>query len=235
MSAFDRIGDYLEGRLSDNQQVAFEAEMARNPKLAEEVQLEQETRQLLQLHKQAAYKEELQELDARMQRAAHLKQFRRRWWGFGVVAASILLALGIWGLWSTYDPYEEAFAPYPDRLTTRSQQGSYPLNRAMEAYNTGDYRQAIEQFVAVNATADPETSLYLGISHLADQNYAEALSALQTLSDTSLYYQPAQWYMALTYGQMGKAAQARLILQAIRQQADHAYQQQAADLLAKIE
>jgi tetratricopeptide (TPR) repeat protein len=91
----------------------------------------------------------------------------------------------------------------------RNEQEKYAaeLTHALVYYRDGDYAEAVQQLARVvkDFPRGPEGQLYLGISRLALQQNAEAISSLLAAKRLAVeqFSEDASWYLALAYARIG--------------------------------
>jgi len=233
MNAFEHIQEYLEDALSGEQRQEFEAQLARDPSLQAEVNEYQDAARLLQLHQQVVYKQMLTDYDAEL-KAEPAGKIVQPLWGrlrYAVAAAVVLLILvGIWRGVAT-NPYQQAFEPYPDRLTMRSGPEAGSLANAMEAYNAAEYEKAIIAFSQLADSTQAGVSFYKALSFLGTGKYPQAIHGLALISPEDPYYAQARWYLALALGLNEQVGEAQEILKLIAADVDHPHQDEAQALL----
>jgi thioredoxin-like negative regulator of GroEL len=146
----------------------------------------------------------------------------------------MLLLAGFWWQQRQYSSpalADQYFTAYPDRLTTMSGDTEADLAAAMDAYNAGDYEQALALFRALPPGL-PQADLlqlYRGITLLRAGQPDAARAELTTLPADSPYQEAARWYLALSELALGDEDSARQRLQAIV--AEGAYPGPAAQAL----
>lgn len=241
---FDYIEAYLAGELPDGEREAFERRMREDADFAGEVRLQQDTHQLLALHKQFAYKAHLQAIaeapEEETEAAEAPVRPLRQVWVWTLAAAIVLLVLSSYlGLSLRYDSSRlaaDATTPYDNLYTSRGDT-SLPtlLQTAFDAYDTGNYALAANRFetlLQVDSTF-AAARLYLGVSLLLSGQPDAAATYLCCTPEP--LREPADWYLALTLLQQRKLDTARISLQAIAQNPDHAYQARAQQLLRRLD
>lgn len=248
MNLEEKIDAYLNGRLSEADQIAFESEIAQDPQLADEVRLQQEAQQLLLADRQRAFKTQLQsiaaqqkpQLTAQLEEAPVVALWQRNWVR---IAAAVAILIGLsfifWpsGKAQSYPQMADAyFEPYPDRLQIRGDDSTDLVQEALLAYNRQDYAEAVRMLQALQ----PEDEHYLlgrlyhANAHLAMKQPAPAIEILAELHQIkqSAISEITAWYLALAYLQADQAAQAKVILEEISQDEASIYGERAKEILA---
>ena len=226
----DELQDYRRGRLSAEERAAVEARLQREPELTAELRRRQDLQRAIGASDAADMKAELQALEGELSGAATpvvpLRAPARHRLRIWLAAAAVLLLLGA-GLW-LYSQFQTAttpaelyatyYAPYPNALApvVRGNEDLSPRERAMAAYEGGDYPSAAAQLAALpDATLD--TQFYQAISLLESERTGEAIQLLERLSTARFAYQPqAQWYLALANLRAERVAEARAALEALQ-------------------
>ncbi|MEO0724819.1 MAG: tetratricopeptide repeat protein, partial [Bacteroidota bacterium] len=206
-----------------------------NQPLASQVEQQRLTHQAVDLYTQLRTKEEVRAI---YKNGARTRRMSGR--TILAVAASIALLLVAGFLWQKNSYSNTALAeqystPYPDRLTTMSDNAEAQLAEAMTAYNSGNYASAIPLFEALpdSLSRNGLAQLYLGISQLKQGQAADAQTSLEAIPSASAYQEAANWYLALSELAQGQEAAARERLETIV--AAEAYPGQAAqDLLNQL-
>ncbi|TXF89988.1 hypothetical protein FUA23_08530 [Neolewinella aurantiaca] len=178
---------------------------------------------------------------------------RRLGWYYAAAAVILLLvAAGSW--WASqrdaFNPetlYAEAFSPYANDLSERTMGSDEPavatmLDEALLAYDRRDYAAAAEglgRHLAqptnpVPAAAPTKVRLYYGISLLADNQPAAAITELEGLMNDPATGPPAAWYHALAQLRLGRTTEARAELTRIATGENAAFRERAKALLPRI-
>ncbi len=238
------IEDYLMNRLTPEQRQNFEKQMATSPELADAVQLQQLTMNLIEVKND-------QEIRAKVRRVAEPQTSPggRRYWPW--IVGLILLGLMGWAALhflqgttqntSTPDPeqlFAQYFEAYPISIATREiNGGDQALVRANKFYQAAQYAEAIPHFEKSLAGDDkPKVRLALALSQLANGQGDLAIPNFQKIvkSKNVFYLEPAFWYRSLAYLQQGDLKSTRLSLKSVRSSSKFYKQAQAliADLPA---
>jgi hypothetical protein len=157
-------------------------------------------------------------------------------------AAAILLSIGIgWQIsrmsqsTTGAQAVAQVFEPYPGVGVDLSPGGEATKYRAFEAYQAGRYAEAAPLFAAyAEATNDPLSRFYQGISHLGahqSQQAIDVLANLRTVPDVPT--EAVNWYLALAYVAAQQPESARPILLEL-QQKDGDYARKADGFLAEL-
>jgi len=238
---FEKIESYLAGDLSDPEVAAFENDMEVNPALKLEVEKQRELHRVLSDPDTIKFRQKLKRIAAEVkeEEAIAAKRVPVAYWK---IAASIIILFGVGTLlWNTVnkeDSFSELYAlyytPYPAEGVTR---GTAANNSAaiVKSYAKGDYEKVISELSGTALLSESEQfRLYLGTSYLNTGQEEKAIAQFQKISDTSRYYEYANWYRALTYLKQEDPKTASDILKIVIAY-DGVYKENATQLLKKIE
>lgn len=256
-----RIRAYLEGRMSAEEQKAFEAERISDPELDKEVKLTLLTHAGLAMESQDRRREELKTLlqSARNKEAATTESTpdakvidmsggggsgsSRSMWSYLAIAATVLVIAGlIWnfGLKPQEASPSELFAsnyavpPAPEQMGSPVAADSL-LRLGHAAYNREQYAEAkrlYELALSEGVEVNKQPNLYLGIAALEANDIATARKALADAH--AQQPERADWYLALLELREGRAAEAKSLLEAIAASEGHYYQANAQTILERL-
>lgn len=113
--------------------------------------------------------------------------------------------------------------PYPNNMMKKGEQTSIPETRlkAIAAYNQTDYIDAKGFYKQIIQSDEVEVGdyLYLGLSELYTENYADAVAYLEEAKPLTItnhkFEQEVNWFLSLAYVQNQQVEDARLLLQTI--------------------
>lgn len=191
-----------------------------------------------------ALKAELAGLQEIQQKAeSNIRSMRLMWVGVAIAAALCLLWLIIPSQEQSspmdlYASYYERFPNVANPLTRDSGAIQSLKDRAYAKYEQGGYQQAILLFDSLLLEQPSLThEFYKGICAMEVENWPLAQSSLQVVasSDTSRFAQAAQWYIALVDLRTDSLDSSKDNLETIASDAEHPFQQEAADLLQQID
>ncbi len=236
MEMEEQIEAYLDNRLSPVARSRFEAQLAQNPDMQAELKLYQDTYEVLRLNRAATYKAELQNLEA--ERKSKVVAFP--WTRWASLAAIVVVLLGLGYFLSrgiNKDPYQAAFAPYPDRISMRGGEDDSLLQVSMQHYATGDFEEALTglELLAQSRPEEAVLQFYLGSAYLGVGNPSAAIAPLRQVPIGSLYHSQAQWYLVLAFGQSQKVEESNKILRGILDNPSHPYHSDALNLREQID
>lgn len=235
--------DYLQGALSASEQKDLEQRLANEPALADAFDIFKELNGHLSHHyseERASFAAQLRlksQEHASIQEAkttSTTKVIRLRPLQYFVAASVVLLFGAI--LWSqlgvpTYSDYQ---LEQPISLTLRSE-GEVAFAKAEEAFNSGDYEQAILFFNSIlsNTPDNVEVQYYKAIALTEQDNYDDADNIYQSLWEgSSVYKYKALWRHALSKLKQKDKTSAKALLQKIPEEAED--YERAQELLDKL-
>jgi len=237
---FEKIESYLAGDLSDSEVTAFENDMEVNPALKLEVEKQRELHRVLSDPDTIRFRQKLQKIAAEVKEEEALST-KRTPFSYWKIAASIIILFGVgtllWNIVSKEESFAELYAlyytPYPAEGITR---GTAANKRAeiVKNYAQGDYEKVISELSGTTMLSESEQlRLYLGTSYLNTAQEEKAIEQFQKISDTSRYYEYANWYRALTYLKQEDPKTASDILKIVIAY-NGVYKENATQLLKKI-
>lgn len=244
------LDDYLHERLTAQQLVDFQQMLASDPELRKELELHETLiRGIVLESKTSHFKKHLTELRKEadaipLHEPASKKNRKIPVWGWAAGLAAMLL-MGFFYFWiaksvSGETLYADNYEPYPSNVLasiTRGDSGMTLQQQAVQAYENGRYEKAIPMLEEI-LNKEPENAgwqLVLGICYLENNDAEEAEKTLLKAAQNpnSLFYQQAQWYLALTYLKQNNKKQAASVLKDLAAQSG-VYPQKAKQLLTEL-
>lgn len=240
---FETMENYVNGRMSIEEQQSFERGMSENPELREEVALYRkmvssiETESVRQMLEQIHAEQFNQETPVVPMRS------RSHYFPLAIAASVALLILAGWWVfsWQSSQPealYATYFSPDEGLPTTLGYAENAQFAEGMISYKLGEYAEALDYWQPL-LTADPANdtlNYYSGLAFLANDQPEQAVSYLGRVveNETSAFTSDANWYLALSYLKQGKETEAQPLLQELAA-GDSPYQQQSREILDKLE
>ncbi|MFK8103870.1 MAG: hypothetical protein AB8G15_15155 [Saprospiraceae bacterium] len=242
MKAFDQehIIAYLQNELSEVDRRTFEAALAKDTALQEELALQTSLLQSINLRGESLLKDRLNKLLPQHQKASTPNATRRilRW----VLPLTGILLVLIFLLPNILNPaknaealFSEYYQAYPLSFTTRANDPStLDLNAASKAYQEKKYAAASLQLTQiVEKDKDGKYRLALGICALELANYQSAINSFSKLIDPAdpVYETHAMWYAALAHLKLAEVENAANYLQKLSTDPKAFHHQEAKELL----
>lgn len=208
---YETVDNYFEGRLSEAEKAAFEAQLAQDSLLADEV--------AFYLSAKAALKEQtLQKRHAEWTQS-HPVQSLPWGWLSGAAAAIILLITTWYFLKPTPLTLQEQADVYIEenltQLNSHLDTTADSLQTAIDYYNHQKYQEALPIFEQL-ARKDPRVRTYTGFTQLKLKNYEAAIDLFEQMAtDPELLDTHGKFYTALAYLQKGDIATAQRLLKEV--------------------
>jgi tetratricopeptide (TPR) repeat protein len=208
---YETIDNYFEGRLSEAEKAAFEAQLEQDPLLADEV--------AFYLSAKVALKEQtLQKRHAEWTQS-HPVQSLPWGWLSGAAAAIILLVMTWYFLKPTPLTLQEQANAYIEKewsvLETNMSTDTDSLQTAIGYYNKQKYKEALPIFEQL-ARKDSRARTYAGFTYLQLKNYDAAIALFEQMAaDPDLLDTHGKVYTALAYLQKGDSITAQRLLEEV--------------------
>ncbi len=215
---FDRIEDYLFGRMSEAEKKAVEDEMAENKELAADLALHKLEHRAMELLAQQELKANLdswkEERSGAGQQEAKVVSLaaRRRFLQYAAAACALLLAGFFVWFWLGKGPDDAALASrYFDEtsITNRSNTSGLPatLLPALQALQNKEYDRAVDLLGNItDSNFVTSARLLQGEAYFLKKDYSEAVTSFQSVirqGEPILDVHEAEWRLALTYLALG--------------------------------
>jgi hypothetical protein len=199
MNRIDDIARYAEGLMAADEQAAFEASLAADASLQQQLQLYREVHTGLQQHFQPniPLQQTLQDLRGEFftKKPARVIPFKR----YIVAVAAVLIAIAfVWQPWkpALYKQYADITMVAPAERGEASQD----VSAAVAAFNKKDFTTAASLLEKVYDSTNSFTSFYYGVALMQSNETAKARTVLQQLyAGESAFKQDAAFYLALSY------------------------------------
>ena len=244
----DRIDAYLSGRLADAE--SFEREMEAIPQLKSDMEATRMALDAIHISETTRLKDRLRELEAGMHterqapqaKVVPIKRERRRSWTTYAAAAAIALLFAAFFLLRPGAQNDAvlamaAFEPYDNIAFAITKGGSDEADRATAyiAYERKEYAAAEQAFQALPSPNNADR-FYLAQSLLAQEKFTEAVALLDQLAELDDFnlHEESEYYAALARLGLGERERARLALERITTDANHASYSDAVNLLEEL-
>lgn len=248
IASIEDLENYINNELSLEEMASFDAELASNTRLQEEINLIKNIDNALAEDDVMRLRNNLQNIAAQ---AAAEKQSQRAFAGkfnlkrivTSTVAASVIVLLGLTGVLtrqqSSGDIYQKFYSKYEIAGTVRSASinENKIFNLALQKYENKDYTEAINLFGQVISN-DPNNMaghFYSGISLQENGKYSSAMNEYKTVIENkdNLFTEQAEWYTGLCLLQTNENKKAYRQFKKIAESKGF-YQQKANDIMKKI-
>lgn len=242
----EQIEKYLDGLMSDDERMQFEAQLESDQAFAAEVAsyalarkaLAQEARSRMRQQAEQAY----QNYDGSEKQQSTKSNTLLRI----AAAVALLVALGAGYFWmsGSADSPQELYAAYyapveasASRAASTDEEAA--LQAAVTTYKNKDFDAALGQFQklteSANATVATEATLFLGACFLEKNQPEKTIETLAGIDSQSVaYFSKAQWYTALAHLLAGHSDKAAETLKTISTTNKHYKQSEATELLEKL-
>lgn len=219
----NRIEDYLDNLMNEVDKAAFEIAMQNDNALAKQVAIVKEINHTIgleskfqdfqqtikQLNQQHFQTKKTTKTTQSPKEEVIIRSINSRRRFFAIAASLVILVVSAVLIWNVFkaetidstELFADNFEPYNigqrggnDDLTTVEK-------AAFENYTNGNYDVAIpnlEQLVETNPTKE-NYLLSLGSAYVSTRQTNKAIETFQKINNSSVNFQAAQWYLALTY------------------------------------
>lgn len=242
----ERIEQYLQGRLTPAEAVAFESEMQTDPTLAEEVALERDLLEFMGETDVKSFRATVDKVHQQKREARIIPLAGRRTWALAA-SVLVLVATGYFVLdrvlapspQNLYHAYFEtpAAEEFMDPAIFRSRDGASEkqdlrgLEKVATLYRNGQYAEALAAMQAVEPADAAAHAYQLGVLYLVNDQPEAALQELTP--GEAANPDGARWYRALALLQLDRPAEAREPLEQLRA-GSSIWREEAAVLLRKL-
>lgn len=244
MTEFARDPEYIEkyllGDMNPDEKEAFEKKIQEDRFLAEQVSLQKDLMIGVDSYFKEELKQELKEIESSYRRKTILKIPDKLFYGIAASFALLIVA-GIFVFRigsSSSEIYDQYMKPYPNIVNpiTRSEEQADDSEKAYQYYEIGDYETAINMFenYLEENPANEAASFYLGLSHMMADQTRRSIEYLELVVNTSSRFsEPAKWYLALAFLDLGKKSKAQEVLIQITN-SESAYANNAENILKSL-
>jgi len=222
MKYLDRIENYLNDNLSNEERISFDEDCQTNEELVEELSFYIQTQQTFKQNKEAAFKERYQ--TAKVNNTIPHIQSNQRSLYVRMVASAAVVALLIWFGMPNFSSYEVSnkladgaaqISPF-DRERTGNQTAEADLFlEAVDSIRAGSYKVAID---LVDTLDNNKAEAIKAFAYFELGNYPEAAKNYESyLGNNPSRHKRirAQWNLSLVYRKLGNKEAERKILEQI--------------------
>jgi len=251
MDISERIEDYINGELNDQELIDFEIELANNKELNSRMKLHIEVDNAIREKEVVLLKKQLSTIHNSLY-TRKLKNSKkgilRHINGWYLMAASIVLVALIGSIYivllkntgyTNTDLYNMYYEPYEVVINVRS--GNTATNnlfiQALLRYQDQDYSGALlifEKIIETDST-NAACNFYTGVSFMETSKYLKASKSFNSVikQNDNLFIEQAEWYLGLCYLKTNKIALAESIFRKISS-GNSFYKDKAGSLLQNL-
>ncbi len=209
---FERIEQYILGNLSAHEALAFEHEMDHNELLRQNFE---EVKAFIIGIEEGALRYSLDTFHKEMEVLGADVQSNKEtnyWTWASAAVITFFVVTTVWMFCFKEDFHSQQFTQFytadPGLITAMSSASSYDFDRAMVAYKSGDYQDAIKRWEKIyKSNTDNDTlNYFLGSAHLAKQEVELAIVYFQKVEQLpeGHFTNDNYWYLALSYLKLGR-------------------------------
>ena len=244
---FDRIEDFLDGGLSDDQLKEFEKDLLDDPDLKMELDLHQEVDEAIMENDIMDLRSKLEAIETPPKVEEKRKfKYLTKW---NIVAASLALFIGLGSLmflvnnkgsYSNEKVYSNYYKPYNVVMNTRSADANIDnmLVDALKSYEARDYRTALNLFKQIldKDSTNITSNFYSGISNLEISEYHKANKNFTRVlrHKNNLFIEQSEWYLGFCYLMTNEREKAIKQFNTIAK-GNSFYKAKAQEILSKLE
>lgn len=215
LEVFER---YLMEEMDSSERETYEQQLSNDSELKEQFE---EYKTMVFIVEENALKQQLNDFHADLElekdNVVSLNNPRKRNY---LVAASIVLLIGLGGLWffnlKNQSLFDEYFRPDPGLPTVMGNSEDYDFYEAMVDYKMKDYAIAIGKWEKLLAQKPQNDTLnyFLGSALLANEQEKHSVEFLEKAAsdENSVFYSDANFYLGLVYLKMKQQDRAKIYL-----------------------
>lgn len=236
---YDKIEDFVAGRLSAEQEQTFKAKMEAEPEFLQEVEAHQDAHDVVGMYAKIRMKEKVKSLHQKSKTTSGVFQKKNY-----LVAASISILMIMSGFWFAGTNFSnQALVADNFQLPTFSQRNIGNNNadeiskQVKDAYTNKDYEQAISLLSSIpQSLAYNKAQYHLGNLYLQEKHSLNAIAVFQDLieSGDTRYLEDAQWLLVIAHLQNDDVELAKLSLEQILQTPGHSLYNRALEMKKKL-
>ncbi|WP_372645933.1 tol-pal system YbgF family protein [Ancylomarina sp.] len=244
---FDRIDNYLDDQLNENEILDFEKDLMDDLDLEMELNLHNEINEAIMEEDVMELRSKLEAIDILTPDVKRKVKFQGKW---RIAAASMILFIGMAGIYSllgdkTYtneEIFSNYYKPYGIVINTRSVSDAdntdKVLEQALQSYESKNYRAALSLFQTIldKDSTNLTSNFYSGISNIQVQEYPKAnKNFIRVLKHkNNLFIEQSEWYLGICYLMTNEREKAKETYSAIAK-GNSFYRTKAKEILNKLE
>jgi len=245
---FDRIENYLDGQLNENENLDFEKDLMDDLDLEMELNLHNEINEAIMEDDIMDLRSKLEAIDIPTTHEEKRKiKFLSKW---RVAAASMTLLIGLASVYfmlgnkkySNEELFLSYYKPYSIVINTRSSSATdnsdKVLEQALQSYESKNYRAALSLFRTIldKDSTNLTGNFYSGVSNIQIQEYPQANKNFTRVLDhkNNLFIEQSEWYLGFCYLMTNEREKAKEVFTAIAK-GNSFYKSKAKEILTKLE
>ena len=245
---FDRIENYLDDQLNENETLDFEKDLMDDLDLEMELSLHNEINEAIMEEDVMDLRAKLEAIDTPTTPQEKRKtRFQGNW---RIAAASMILFIGMASAFYMLDnktyTNEEVFVNYykPYSIVNNTRSSSVTENtdkvieQALQSYESKNYRAALSLFQTIldKDSTNLTSNFYSGISNIQVQEYPKANKNFIRVLDhkNNLFIEQSEWYLGFCYLMTNEREKAKEAFSAIAK-GNSFYRTKAKEILGKLE
>jgi len=227
----DLFERYRNGELSDSELRDFEARLAYDSEFKAEFEAYENVENGIKTHFRAELKSKLQEVDKEMDATPKKKSIVSLLAWTSSIAAAIVFGMFIFQHFSqpSYEQLAQNYWPYEDGLPVKMSTSS-KYDEAMNAFKLKDWEKAENLLSEIESDT---ASYFLGEVAYQNNKQQIAISYFSGIEKSSVYYQKAQFKLALLWLTTGNTAKAKEIIDSLIEEKSE-FSDDAQEILKKI-
>lgn len=232
------LNNYFEGNLSEEEKQQFDELLSNDSEFKTEFEFQKKAKVAVALSERQKLKNQLKEIE----NSRKLKNKNKTWLS---IAASIVvvLSLGFIFFWNSsvkndnlYADFYETF-PNIEAPTTRGENTLNIKSEAFYAYDSKDYKKAIELFSEIYKVEKTDYAIfYIGLSEMELNEHKKAINTFSLFDgDTNNnFYYYVKWYKALCYLKENDIENSKKLLNEVTKNTNP-FQLKSKELLSKLD
>ena len=232
------LNNYFEGNLSEEEKQQFDELLANDSEFKTEFEFQKKAKVAVALSERQKLKNQLKEIE----NSRKQKNNNKTWLS---IAASIVvvLSLGFIFFWNSSttndDLYADFYETFPniEAPTTRGENNLNIKSEAFYAYDSKDYKKAIELFSEIYKVEKTDYAIfYIGLSEMELNEHKKAINTFSLFegdSNNNFYYY-VKWYKALCYLKENDIENSKKLLNEVVKNTNP-FQLKSKELLSKLD
>lgn len=232
------LNNYFEGNLSEEEKQQFDELLSNDSEFKTEFEFQKKAKVAVALSERQRLKNQLKEIE----NSRKLKNNNNTWLS---IAASIVVVLSLgfiffWNSSTTNDNlYADFYETFPniEAPTTRGENNLNIKSEAFYAYDSKDYKKAIELFSEIYKVEKTDYAIfYIGLSEMELNEHKKAINTFSLFEgDTNNnFYYYVKWYKALSYLKENDIENSKKLLNEVVKNTNP-FQLKSKELLSKLD